>query len=85
MLNVCGHSVFVCVCVCVCVLKEEKDRRSKAAGQQHMAKLTAWKLQGTGVFIHWEVVQFKLALSINGQPAETNFALMQTVEFKSCM
>lgn len=45
----------------------------KTVGEQHMAKLTAWELQGTRVLIHWEVVQFKLAFCINGQPAKTQY------------
>lgn len=48
--------------------EREEEREGK-----HKAKRTAWKLQGTWVLIHWEVVQFQLALGVNGQPAETQY------------
>lgn len=57
-------------CVCVCLFEKTKTGRGKSVGFQHMVRLTAWKLQGARVFIHREVVQFKLALGIDGQPAE---------------
>lgn len=68
------HDVFlfliaaVFACVCVSETRHEKERqRTKAAGFEQ--KLTARKLQGARVLIHWEVVQFQLALCIDGQPA----------------
>jgi len=78
LLNYPVNYVFVRLICCLfiataCVCLRWNRGRGKTVGEQHMAKLTAWELQGTRVLIHWEVVQFKLAFCINGQPAETQY------------
>lgn len=50
------------------LIEEVRGMTTGGRAQYKRALLTTGELQGAGVFVHREVVQLQLALSINGQP-----------------
>ena len=57
-----GVSQLVGIAIRKLLVREDTEYR--------MRLLTAGKLQGAGMFVHWKIVQLQLALCINCQPKQ---------------